>query len=318
MIINKYYYHFKPLIPRSFQLFLRRHYVRIRKKKYRDIWPIDERTATPPSGWPGWPDRKKFALVLTHDVEKQGGVEKCLQLMEIEKQHGFRSSFNFVPHDYTDPRELRKQLTDSGFEVGVHGLTHDGNMFRDRALFERQSVLINKYLKDWGSVGFRAPSMYHNLEWILELDIEYDLSTFDTDPFEPQSDGVGAIFPFRVSGNGSRPGYVELPYTIPQDFLLFIILRHKSIDVWTRKLDWIADHGGMVLLNVHPDYINFGGSKSSIEEYPIKYYIELLNYINTKYKGQYWQALPHEVGKFYREVVKDDGSSWNRNLVAYD
>jgi len=141
----------------------------MRMKKYRDIWPIDERAATPPSGWPGWPDGKKFALVLTHDVEKQGGVEKCLQLMEIEKKFGFRSSFNFVPHDYVVPKELRKRLTDSGFEVGVHGLTHDGNMFRDRALFERQSVLINKYLKDWGSVGFRAPSMYHNLEWILDL-----------------------------------------------------------------------------------------------------------------------------------------------------
>ena len=38
--------------------------------------------------------------VLTHDVERQGGVNKCLQLMEIEKKHGFRSSFNFVPHDY--------------------------------------------------------------------------------------------------------------------------------------------------------------------------------------------------------------------------
>jgi len=35
--------------------------------------------------------------------------------------------------------------------------------------------------------GFSLPSMHHNLEWIGELDIEYDASTFDTDPFEPQS-----------------------------------------------------------------------------------------------------------------------------------
>jgi len=47
-------------------------------------------------------------------------------------------------------------------------------------------------------VGFRAPAMHDNLEWISELNLEYDLSTFDTDPFEPQSDGVGTIFPFKV------------------------------------------------------------------------------------------------------------------------
>ena len=277
----------------------------MRMKKYRDIWPIDERAGTPPSGWPGWPDGKKFALVLTHDVEKQGGVEKCLQLMEIEKKLGFRSSFNFVPHDYVVPKELRKRLTDSGFEIGIHGLTHDGNMFRDRALFERQSALINKYLKEWGSVGFRAPSMYHNLEWILDLDIEYDLSTFDTDPFEPQSDGAGTIFPFRVNGNRSQPGYIELPYTLPQDFLLFIILQHKSIEVWKRKLDWIVKHGGMALVNVHPDYINFSGSKLLFEEYPISYYTGLLDYVKQKHDGQYWNSLPKEACRYYNEVLKE-------------
>jgi peptidoglycan/xylan/chitin deacetylase (PgdA/CDA1 family) len=206
-----------------------------------------------------------------------------------------------VPHDYTVPLELRKELTDSGFEVGVHGLNHDGNMFRDRALFDRQSVQINKYLKDWGSAGFRAPSMYHNLEWIHDLDIEYDSSTFDTDPFEPQPDGVRTIFPFSMNGNHSRPGYIEIPYTLPQDFLLFIILRHKNTEVWKKKLDWIAEKGGMVNFIVHPDYINFEGTKSSIEEYPVEYFEELLDYVKSKYKGQYWQALPKEVAKFYRE-----------------
>jgi peptidoglycan/xylan/chitin deacetylase (PgdA/CDA1 family) len=237
-------------------------------------------------------------------VERQGGVEKCLQLMEINKKHGFRSSFNFVPHDYTVPLELRKQLTDSGFEVGVHGLNHGGNMFSDRALFERQSVQINKYLKDWGSAGFRAPSMYHNLEWIHDLDIEYDSSTFDTDPFEPQSDGVGTIFPFSMNGNHSRPGYIELPYTLPQDFLLFIILRQKNIDVWKRKVDWIAEKGGMVNFIVHPDYLNFGGTKLSFEEYPVEYLEELLDYVKCRYEGQYWQALPRDVSRYYNEVIK--------------
>lgn len=295
------YYILKPLIMRRIQIFLRRYHAEWKMKNVGNIWPIDEKAGNKPDNWPGWPEGKKFAFVLTHDVERQGGVEKCLQLMEIDKKHGIRSSFNFVPHDYTVPPKLRKQLTDSGFEVGIHGLNHDGNMFRDRELFERQSVQINQILKDWGSAGFRAPSMFHNLEWIHDLNIEYDSSTFDTDPFEPQPDGVKTIFPFSMNGNNSRPGFIELPYTLPQDFLLFIILRHKNIDVWKKKVDWIAEKGGMVNFIVHPDYMNFGGTILSIEEYPSKYYEELLDYVSSKYEGQYWQALPKDIAKLCRE-----------------
>jgi hypothetical protein len=294
----------KPFIIRRIQIYLRRLIAERKKNAVGHLWPIDERTGKTPDNWPGWPDGKKFAFVLTHDVERKEGVEKCPQLMEIDKKYGFRSSFNFVPHDYAVSPALRKQLTASGFEVGVHGLTHKGNMFRDRALFERQSAEINKYLKEWESTGFRAPSMYHNLEWIRDLDIEYDSSTFDTDPFEPQPDAVGTIFPFTVNGRHPRPGYVELPYTLPQDFLLFIILRQKNIDIWKRKVDWIAERGGMVNLIVHPDYMNFGGTKLSYEEYPIEYFEELLDYVKCRYEGQYWQALPRDVCRYYNEINK--------------
>ena len=305
-ILKAYYNVFKPLTPRRIQIYLRRLVAERKKKTVEHLWPIDERAGKKPDKWPGWPDGKKFAFVLTHDVERQGGVEKCLQLMELDKKHGFRSSFNFVPRDYSDPRELRKQLTDEGFEVGVHGLNHDGNMFSDRTLFERQSKQINKILKDWGSAGFRAPSMYHNLEWIHDLDIEYDSSTFDTDPFEPQPDGVGTIFPFSMNGNHSRPGYIELPYTLPQDFLLFIILQHKNIDVWKKKLDWIAEKGGMANLIVHPDYINFGDSKGLFDKYPDRYYTDFLDYIKHRYAGQYWQPLPRDLSRYCNSFIRND------------
>jgi len=305
-ILKAYYNVFKPLTPRRIQIYLRRLVAERKKKTVEHLWPIDERAGKKPDNWPGWPDGKKFAFVLTHDVERQGGVEKCLQLMELDKKHGFRYSFNFVPRDYSDPRELRKQLTDEGFEVGVHGLNHDGNMFSDRTLFERQSKQINKILKDWGSAGFRAPSMYHNLEWIHDLDIEYDSSTFDTDPFEPQPDGVGTIFPFSMNGNHSRPGYIELPYTLPQDFLLFIILQHKNIDVWKKKLDWIAEKGGMANLIVHPDYINFGDSKGLFDKYPDRYYTDFLDYIKHRYAGQYWQPLPRDLSRYCNSFIRND------------
>jgi hypothetical protein len=90
---------------------------------------------------------------------------------------------------------------------------------------------------------------------------------------------------------------VELPYTLPQDHTLFVILREKNIEIWKRKLDWIAQHGGMALLVVHPDYMSFAG-EPALGEYPAGYYRELLEYVTDRYKGAYWPALPREVARF--------------------
>ena len=146
--------------------------------------------------------------------------------------------------------------------------------------------------------------MYHNLEWIGELDIEYDSSTFDTDPFEPQPDGVSTIFPFWVLGNSTQKGYIELPYTLPQDHCLFVIMGEKNIDIWKKKLDWIAEQGGMALLITHPDYMSFEGKNPSTEEYPAEYYRHFLNYIQAKYKDSYWHALPRDVAGIWAEKFR--------------
>jgi len=299
--LKKIFYLFKPIIPRRVQLFLRRFLVKKQLKKYKDVWPVLPGSQTKFENWAGWPDGKNFALLLTHDVELRKGHDKCIQLLEIEKELGFKSSFNFVPERYKVDKELREFIISEGFEVGVHGLNHDGKLFRDKEIFSERAKKINQYLKEWNAVGFRAPSMHHNLEWISELNIEYDLSTFDTDPFEPQSDGVGTIFPFWVEGKDGRPGYVEMPYTLVQDSTLFILMKEESPAIWIDKLDWIAENGGMALVNVHPDYLNFE-NKYLLEEFPVRHYIELLDYVKSKYEGKYWQALPKQVAKFSKTL----------------
>lgn len=275
------------------------------KAKYRDVWPIDHRSGNPPKGWKGWPDGKRFALVLTHDVESEKGQEKCLDLMVLEQELGFRSSFNFVPKRYEVSSNMRSFLACSGFEVGVHGLYHDGKYYQSRDIFRRRAIQINEYLRQWNAVGFRSPSMLHNLEWIHDLDIDYDMSTFDTDPFEPQPDGVGTIFPFFVKGKEHGRGYVELPCTLPQDFTLFILMREETINIWKKKLDWIVEMGGMALMNVHPDYINFTEKKRGMQEYPAGYYSEFLEYIKDRYGDQCWHVLPKEIASYCQKHLSD-------------
>ncbi|HTP66372.1 MAG TPA: hypothetical protein VMJ66_13350 [Geobacteraceae bacterium] len=294
------------MIPRRLQILLRRGMVLRKRRRSGDIWPIDAAAASPPENWRGWPDGKRFALVLTHDVDRIGGVLKCRQLMGLEAEMGFRSSFYFVAGDYHVIPGLREEMEGNGFEVGVHGWTHDGSLYKSRMHFMDQARRINERLAEWGAVGFRSPAMHHNLDWLRDLDIEYDLSTFDTDPFEPQSDGVRTIFPFRVEGREPRWGYIEMPYTLVQDFTLFVLMGEKTIDIWKRKLDWIAEQGGMALLNAHPDYMNFNGTGLGLEEYPASNYQEFLGYVRDRYNGMYWHPLPREIAAFWKASLTDE------------
>lgn len=300
----KTFYHVKPLIPRRLQIAMRRFRARIKLRTHGHVWPIDEMAGRPPENWKGWPGGKKFAFVLTHDVESIHGHDKCRELARLDRESGFRACFNFTPERYEFFPELLKELAGEGFEVGVHGLYHDGMYFFSRNVWKNRALRINRYLSDWGAVGYRSPSMLHNLEWILDLDIEHDSSTFDTDPFEPQCDAAGTIFPFQVSpvAAGQR-GYVELPYTMPQDFTLFLILGKDGPTIWKEKLRWIAEKGGMALMITHPDYMNFNGQARTAHEYPVGYYSEFLEHVRKEYAGQYWNGLPRDVARHIRTTV---------------
>jgi len=303
------YYSVRPLIPRPLQILIRRYLAGRKRNRVADRWPILESAGTPPEGWKGWPDGKQFALLLTHDVETQNGHDKCRQLMDLEKSLGFHSSFNLVPERYNVSAELRAEMVSRGFEVGVHGLCHDGHLFRSRKTFEDRKPKINQYIRDWNASGFRSPSMRKNLNWIGELDVFYDCSTFDTDPFEPHPLGAGTIFPCRIERTAGLP-YIELPYTLPQDSTLFIILGEKSIRIWKEKIDWIAERGGMALLNVHPDYMQFDSGTPRSDRYPATLYAEFMEYVRERFRGKYWNVLPREAARFcmsnYQRSVDPD------------
>ena len=69
MQLRDAYYAVKPAIPHELRLALRRvHAGRIRRRS-GGSWPIAPASEQPPDGWPGWPEGRKFAFVLTHDVE---------------------------------------------------------------------------------------------------------------------------------------------------------------------------------------------------------------------------------------------------------
>ena len=303
-LLTRAYYHVKPFVPKGVRWTLRRHRAVGIRKRRGAVWPIDEAAGTTPNDWPGWPGGKRFALVLTHDVETQDGVDKVRALAEIDLKYGFRSSFNFIPEgEYRVPDALRNWLVKNGLEVGVHDLNHDGMLYQSRGGFDAKAKRINHYLREWNATGFRSGFMLRQLAWLHNLDIDYECSTFDTDPFEPQPTGAHTIFPYWIPSQdqparpGRRNGYAELPYTLPQDSTLFLLLREPDAGIWQRKAEWIIRRGGMVLMNVHPDYIDMTGSDKGMT-YPLSHYEGFLRWISDQYKEEAWQVLPREISHF--------------------
>lgn len=234
-----------------------------------------------------WPDHFRFACVLTHDVEGRRGYEFVPQLMALEEKHGLRSSFNFIPKGYAVEPSFLGEMRERGFEVGVHGLKHDGKLFSSPRVFQKRALQINRYLQDWNAVGYRSPMTHRNPEWMQSLEIEYDLSFFDTDPFEPMAGGTMSIWPFFLGR------FVELPYTLMQDHTYLEVFGYRTAAGWLEKLEFVREHFGMALLNSHPDYL--------LSDASLQVYSDFLAKIRTY--NDCWHALPASVARWWTERV---------------
>jgi hypothetical protein len=125
--------------------------------------------------------------------------------------------------------------------------------------------------------------MQRHPEWMQALEIEYDLSFFDTDPFEPQPGGCMSLWPFFIGH------FIELPYTLVQDCTLVNILGETTPQLWLRKIDFLKSYYGMALVNTHPDYLDCGNLAAI--------YRAFLQEI--KDRGDFWNALPREVARWW-------------------
>jgi hypothetical protein len=295
------YYTLKPLMPRGLQLALRRSYARRQAKAQFPSWPfesslvehrdaqlLEQLRASGSDRLPFvnyWPDRKRFASVLTHDVEGPAGVANVMRVIELERRYGFVSSWNFVAEWYPIPAGLFDEVRAAGCEIGLHGILHDGKLFSDRATFDANLPKIAHYATEWDVAGFRSPATGRNAAWMHELPVGYDSSFPDSDPFEPQSGGCCSIMPFFFGD------VVELPITLTQDHTVFEILRSPGIELWRRKTDWLKANHGLVNIIVHPDYV--------VEQRDLDRYEAFLAYLAEHDDG--WHALPRDVARWWRD-----------------
>lgn len=292
------YYLARPLVPRRGQLALRRGFSRVQARSSFPRWPIETSLhdlyellfdwiavtlgdSLPAIG--SWPNGKRWCLVLTHDVEHESGYRSLGELRDLELTHDCRSAWYFVPErDYTVSDGTVAALHGAGFEVGVHGLRHDGRDLVPSVLSQRLGA-IHTWRKRWGAVGFRAPALHRDWELMPTLGFDYDTSSFDTDPYEPQGGGCCTWLPFE------NQGLVELPLTVTMDHTVFEILDEGSA-IWFAKADALRARGGLTMLLTHPDYMSASGRLDAYDRFLDRYAAD----------ETVWHALPREVSAWWR------------------
>lgn len=296
------FYRVRRLIPRRAQLAARRGLIRWQGRPRFPRWPWEEGLAEllrlyvlcalEASGreqlafrW-FWPRGARAALILTHDVESAAGLRNAIRVADLEQERGLRSSFNLVACDYPLDRGILRELSERGFELGLHGIHHDRSLFSSRREFERQLPLLREWAARLGASGFRSPATHRVWAWLGELPVDYDCTVPISDPYEPQPGGCCSPWPFFVGE------VIELPYTLPQDHTTFTLLGERSIGLWLRQLERVEAAAGLAQCVSHPDPGYLGDpAKEAL-------YREFLDAIAAR--PGLWRALPREVAAWWR------------------
>jgi peptidoglycan/xylan/chitin deacetylase (PgdA/CDA1 family) len=307
------YYLSRPMLPRRLQLNLRRAFSHVQGRASFPNWPVEDslhdlytwlfarlsEVAGQPVPFLGaWPDGRSWALVLTHDVETSAGIHNMELLRDIERQLGYRSSWNFVPLRYQLQDAVIRALRADGCEIGVHGLRHDGHDLGSRRLMEKRLPAMREYAERWNAAGFRSAATQRHWEWMPGLGFGYDSSYTDTDPYEPQPGGCCTYLPYF------NQKMVELPITLPQDHTVFCVLGASDTELWMRKAERLRERHSMALALTHPDY--------AVDTRVREAYRKLLE--SFQRDAAVWHALPAEVAEWWRQRdasrLRRDGSSW--------
>ena len=312
------YGYVRPFLPRL----LRRSIQRLHLHGWEDIhfpnWPVDRtvdhilerllvlslktlRVPAIPFIW-FWPDGYSSCAIMTHDVESIAGRDFCSRLMLLEERRGIKSAFQIIPEErYEVTPEFLRSIRERGFEVNVHDLNHDGNLFDEREQFLRRADRINEYVRQFASVGFRSGVLYRNPEWYDAFEFSYDMSIPCVAHLEAQRGGCCTVMPFFIGK------ILELPLTTSQDYSLFHLLDDYSLEIWMRQIRMVMKGHGLASCIVHPDYV--------IEKRARRTYESLLDFLaHLRAQANLWLPLPRDVDRWWRErsamrLVRR-GASW--------
>ena len=250
----------------------------IKKLHYNDKIPLVQKCS--------WPENKKFAVCLTHDVDvvkfvlsdfaKAGKIVDFIKgenpywqfdkIVELEKNFNFKSTFFFCPgkKHRLDPNysikdrkilDLIKQLIKDGKEIGVH-LSY--------LSYNDKSMMLHEKNEVYGLAGKKIGARTHFLRfdvpktWILEDEIGL---YYDSSLGYPGHTGYrsGFCWPYHpyIAGHEKELDIFELPLSV-MDSTLFAESRteENAMKLLQGLFDNIEKYNGLVVMNWHQRVFN--------------------------------------------------------------
>lgn len=256
--------------------------------------------------WPNrsaiWPDGKKFAVCLTHDVDRNWLLHNPAWLdsvLAIEHGLGLRSAWYVVPGSITDDRSryALAQLADQGHEIGIHGFDHRPELGLDLDGRLTEKLEAGKaFLENYSAydAGFRSP-------WLSRSDKLYEAlqqASFLYDSSVPVSTyvqgdnhwnaGCGTLHPFI------RNGIVVLPMTLPMDAVRRSLgLAPATFWEWLAELtETIKGSGGLAMITTHIEP-HFTANREMLDGYQ-----EFLRRFTADEEA--WHVLPRDIAVWAR------------------
>lgn len=248
---------------------------------------------------PLWPDARRYALALTHDVDSGGGLRVAAEMAEEETARGLRAGWYVVGREYHLDGDLMGRLRAGGGEIGLHDARHDNQIaFLEPAEMAARLDACRADIERFAIRGFRSPSMLRTapLYEVLAGRFAYDSSIPDAGLL-PARNGCATVFPFT---RGSLP---ILPLTLPPDGQLL----GRGLDgagviaAWVAKAHWVAELGGAAVHLSHPE----PGFSADPEMRAA--HRDFLDWVAEEARGDAWHATPGEIVEHWRARVGAPG-----------
>lgn len=257
-----------------------------------------------PGAAPFWPGGKRYAVVLSHDMDSARSAREGYwkAFAELEEAHGLRSSWHFCTEHFRKARPVMEELARRGHEIAWHGHRHDLSLGRLPAARFAENLRANSsFFKEFGVRGFRSPNFIRNsaLFSAMEGTLSYDSSARDTaaELFSSRvRDGCCTVFPFM------RGGVLEIPVTIPDDISVRCVTRDDEEEIFSlqlAKIEWIRERGGVAVSLTHPE------RWISMRAPSFNAYRRLVEFVSRDLGA--WNALARDLAARWRE--RSDGGT---------
>jgi peptidoglycan/xylan/chitin deacetylase (PgdA/CDA1 family) len=226
---------------------------------------------------------------LSHDIDIKEDYLYMEEVFKLNKKYKLVSGFNLLTNwGYKIDNSFLREIRDNGFEIGLHGYTHDIaiGIRSEKRIRKELSLALKEF--DFPVSGYRAPAFAISrrlLKILKELGIKYDSSMKTTSCYSSQSAEV--FYPYKYP----NIGIWEVPLTIQDDrvFRDLHLSNEEALGVIKELVTRIMDIGGVCVINNHPSLIHK-------KRY---YYVELLKWLASLH--DIWVARIDDVVKFMEE-----------------